>query len=360
MTLHVMNFLKTFRPAAFGIFAAISLTAPIEAQSRTDALRDLLAETPAAMFDGPSAHLEFGDLSIGRQIAALGLLHGYHQDTDFGALARTMPVFWGENFAPILDEFPERVGFELSQIDTVLVAQNLPENLSLFNFDVRVPLTVAPALQQASYSLQQWGDHPIWIRGEEDFSISLRDRTDVFGRRMGASSRIWLDNDLLRHSASTAMMEEMIIHDSLRTTELPGLMALVSLLDGDYLGAGDLATVQFYPGAAISEAAQTVMFADFADGLTDRAVLALLSDTALEALTLQRDLSLYWPTGPGQHISEAGGTSEVISGVTEDARPWVALIVETTRDYDPAVLRNLGLHVMLTEMYRGELQARLN
>lgn len=212
------------------LFAAVSLTllAGLAAADPAAPLRDALAAVPQVP-DTNGMGPAFADAAAAAQVLAAMDLSAYDPYTagPLGPLALAAPLGGDPELtmtAPAA--WPALVGFGPADIAGVVNYGTPPDDALRLVLRPGVAAGVPAALAADGYAQADTPFGPLFLRGEQDYAISLGDRNpdDPFGGSLGQASRVLVQGDVLIRAA--------------------GMPALEAAMNGPFWGdRGDLAAI---------------------------------------------------------------------------------------------------------------------
>jgi hypothetical protein len=252
-------------------------------------LRQMLAELPAALI-GPGVPdwplLQFGDVA--------GALALPPEGADPGLRAfRGWPLFMMQHELSELGvNWAATVGFTPRDVAQALMHSTVSGQTHLFRLAPGVAGQTGAALAGAGYAAQGQAGQT-WLRAGDDGQIDPQGAPagDPFRGRLGMAAHLRIDGDVIRHAPTAAAMAALVAPGQAPASAAPDVGALLTGLSG--LEAGPLlrATLMLQvmpflahedPRAALGldsgppQRWQALALADFSDGTTATAVLALV------------------------------------------------------------------------------------
>ncbi len=264
------------RCSILATFTVLALGTCAQAQDRTAMIRGLLTHVPTS-FLGPVDErwdIDFGDLR-----AAAVAVSAPPKGTDDLFMTDLAPFFRAR--LPQLSEFvssetvgewPGLVGFNPAQIIAAISVQRLPHTALVLQLDPGTATAAQPVLLANGYAQTDQRGYPALFRGEDDamFDPAQRSIADPFGARMGMSSRIAMQGDVLLQSRSWPVLTDMMQPSGPMLSDNPELRALLDALDAAPADLGGLVQVKLLtdPFGLINPLAGIDVFEPLEDGDT--------------------------------------------------------------------------------------------
>jgi len=311
-------------------FTGLAATASL-AQSRSDALRDLLSFVPLSVVAGPqSPDLEFADLIAAARVMAQPASGGSDAFRGpYRALYRAQPSMFYDAMQPAqIEQWPALMGFAWDDVEATLMLARSPQRLRLVSLSDKAVPGVWPALLAAGYAEGIIAETPALIRGDEDFAIDIEGRNpaDPFGGNLGQSSRLVMFENTLVQAPDRGMLEAVLARGPAMTDD-PEIAAMLDALDDPNLGREPLvratflfsaAQVPFAVSAGVPEW-RIALLADISGADMDTTVLIIAYDDPETAARAADAVSIAWRDLPsvvtGKSMAQLRG-NDLITWVT--------------------------------------------
>ena len=199
------------RPLALALALALALPATAQAESRGERFVDLMGRLPESVFANRSSTMPvFADLEAARIVLTRLAEAGQLTLTESGLFFRIGP-------APFRDASPEAdwastVGFSKEDLKAAALTNDRDIPATVLLLAPGVTATLGPVLLANGYAGDDTHGFPAWWRLAEDGAMDLasRNHDDPFSASITYSSRIALSGDILLHSQSWPILQEMM------------------------------------------------------------------------------------------------------------------------------------------------------
>lgn len=352
--------MRSLKPLCLAL-AALSLSNPALAQSRSDALQAALSQYPVDLFDqigDRTVEIVFADPRVVQPVAVLQSFQvELAAKPDVMALARVLPP----DMRDLLDirraDNPMVApGLIVLDVETALSITAPPLSMWSLGLADGAGARLKAGLTSLGFETEIRGDVPVFWQGADDFSMDLanRNRDNPFDGNMGRSARVAIAGDQLHFSPSWSAIDTLLAETESDLTRHPAISSLMAALDSEAAGQGGLAQALILndPGQ------YTLMVADIVNGTALSGVFAMTTTDGADAVILAETIARNWAEtdlGNGRGFADLFDADPVI--VAHSGEPGVVTLrVDGIIDYSDAQFRNPISNRFMRLIFMGDIE----